>query len=69
MKNTSVQVITDLMAHIRQIQRKLVYKHAEIKQIHIENEQERIWILLSEFQQNGKKIRLALLNILFNSVY
>lgn len=53
MKNTSVQVIIDLVAHIRQIQRKLLYKNAELRKIYNDEQQSRMWTLLEDFIENG----------------
>lgn len=54
MKNSSVQVLVDLMAHIRQIQRKLTYKYAELKAIHGAEKQREVWAALQEFTENGE---------------
>lgn len=53
MKNTSMHTIVDLMAHIRQVQRKLTYKHAELKAIYEAERQQELWSLLEEFEENG----------------
>lgn len=57
MRNTSVQAIADLMAHLRQIQRKLTYRHAELKAIHDAERQQELWTLLNEFEDNGTNIK------------
>lgn len=53
MKNTAVQVIVELWAHIRQIQQKLTYKFSELKSIHDAENHEEAWRFLLEFQENG----------------
>lgn len=55
MKNSSVGQIVDLVSHIRQIQRKLTYKHAELKAIHDEERQKEVWTALEEFKENGNE--------------
>lgn len=57
MKNVSVQVLIDLMGHIKQIQRKLIYKHAELKSIHDTEQQRKMWAALEEFRENGEYYR------------
>lgn len=54
MKNSSVQILNDLMAHIRQIQRKLTYKHSELEKIHDAEQQRKMWAVLKDFKENGE---------------
>lgn len=54
MESPAVQELIDFMAHIREIQRKLTYKHAELKTIHDTEKHKEVWAALEEFQENGK---------------
>lgn len=54
MRNTQAQALVDLMAHIRQIQRKMTYKYGELKAIHDAKRQHEMWSLLEQFKENGE---------------